>query len=100
MIQALNQEERVIEDLRKASKDKQRVEIKTIFIEYGAQSFFMFVFNVVFVVIVIMISAPKIISGIATLGTLIVFIQYIYRMVWPLMHLSENFMQMQRSFVS
>lgn len=100
MIQALNQEERVIEDLRKASKDKQRVEIKTSFIEYGAQSFFMFVFNVVFVVIVIMISAPKIISGIATLGTLIVFIQYIYRMVWPLMHLSENFMQMQRSFVS
>jgi len=51
-------------------------------------------------VIVIMISAPKIIAGIATLGTLIVFIQYIYRMVWPLMHLSENFMQMQRSFVS
>jgi ABC-type multidrug transport system fused ATPase/permease subunit len=60
----------------------------------------MFIFNVVFVVIVIMISAPKIIAGIATLGTLIVFIQYIYRMVWPLMHLSENFMQMQRSFVS
>jgi ABC-type multidrug transport system fused ATPase/permease subunit len=100
MIQALNQQKRVIEDLKVASKDKQRTEIKTSFIEYGAQSFFMFIFNVVFVVIVIMISAPKIIAGIATLGTLIVFIQYIYRMVWPLMHLSENFMQMQRSFVS
>ncbi|MDD2210798.1 MAG: ABC transporter ATP-binding protein [Candidatus Cloacimonetes bacterium] len=100
MIQALNQEERITEDLRQASKEKQHVEIKTSFIEYGAQSFFMFVFNVLFVVIVIMISAPKIIAGVATLGTLIVFIQYIYRMVWPLMHLSENFMQMQRSFVS
>jgi ATP-binding cassette subfamily B protein len=100
MIQALNQEPRIKEDLRQASLSKQRVEIKTSFIEYGTQSLFMFIFNVLFVVIVIMISAPKIIAGIATLGTLIVFIQYIYRMVWPLMHLSENFMQMQRSFVS
>ncbi|MCB5254503.1 MAG: ABC transporter ATP-binding protein [Candidatus Cloacimonadaceae bacterium] len=100
MIQALNQQERVIDDLSYASKDKKRTEVKTSFIEYGFQSLFMFIFNVLFVVIVIMISAPKIIAGVATLGTLIVFIQYIYRMVWPLMHLSENFMQMQRSFVS
>nr|MDK2851561.1 ATP-binding cassette, subfamily multidrug efflux pump [Candidatus Cloacimonadota bacterium] len=100
MIQALNQESKIKEDLRKASLEKQHVEIKTSFIEYGTQSLFMFIFNVLFVVIVIMITAPKIIAGIATLGTLIVFIQYIYRMVWPLMHLSENFMQMQRSFVS
>lgn len=100
MIQALNQEKRITEDLTFASKDKQRTEIKTSFIEYGTQSIFMFVFNVLFVIIVIMLSAPKIIAGVATLGTLIVFIQYINRMVWPLMHLSENFMQMQRSFVS
>ena len=100
MIQALNQEERVIDNLCQASKDKKRTEVKTSFIEYGFQSLFMFIFNVLFVVIVIMISAPKIIAGVATLGTLIVFIQYIYRMIWPLMHLSENFMQMQRSFVS
>ncbi|MDD3102894.1 MAG: ABC transporter ATP-binding protein [Candidatus Cloacimonetes bacterium] len=100
MIQALNQQERVIDDLSYASKDKKRTEVKTSFIEYGFQSLFMFIFNVLFVVIVIMVSAPKIIAGVATLGTLIVFIQYIYRMVWPLMHLSENFMQMQRSFVS
>ncbi len=100
MIQALNQQERVIDDLAFASKDKKRIEVKTSFIEYGFQSFFMFLFDVFFVVVVIMITAPKIIAGVATLGTLVVFIQYIYRMIWPLMHLSENFMQMQRSFVS
>lgn len=100
MIQALNQQNRILSDLEVASKAKKHIETKTSFIEYGAQSVFMFFFNVVFVVIVIMVSAPKIISGVATLGTLIVFIQYIYRMVWPLMHLSENVMQMQRSFVS
>lgn len=100
MIQALNQQGRILDDLETASLAKKRVETKTSFIEYGAQSFFMFIFNVLFVVIVILLSAPKIIAGVATLGTLIVFIQYIYRMVWPLMHLSENVMQMQRSFVS
>ncbi len=100
MIQALNQQTRITKDLESASRAKKHLETKTSFIEYGAQSFFMFFFNVLFVVIVIWISAPKIISGVATLGTLIVFIQYIYRMVWPLMHLSENVMQMQRSFVS
>ena len=100
MIQALNQQDRITKDLEAASRAKKNLETKTSFIEYGAQSFFMFFFNVLFVVIVIWISAPKIIAGVATLGTLIVFIQYIYRMVWPLMHLSENVMQMQRSFVS
>jgi len=100
MIQALNQQDRITKDLEVASRAKKNLETKTSFIEYGAQSFFMFFFNVLFVVIVIWISAPKIIAGVATLGTLIVFIQYIYRMVWPLMHLSENVMQMQRSFVS
>jgi ATP-binding cassette subfamily B protein len=50
--------------------------------------------------VIILISAPKIIAGVVTLGTLIVFIQYIYRMIWPLMHISENVMQIQRSFVS
>ncbi|HQQ67354.1 MAG TPA: ABC transporter ATP-binding protein [Candidatus Cloacimonadota bacterium] len=100
MIQALNQQTRITKDLESASRAKKNLETKTSFIEYGAQSFFMFFFNVLFVVIVIWISAPKIISGVATLGTLIVFIQYIYRMVWSLMHLSENVMQMQRSFVS
>lgn len=100
IIQALNQQNRVILDLEKASLDKKRVEVRTSFIEYGFQSLFLFIFNVLFVMLVIWISAPKIIVGLISLGTLIVFIQYIYKMIWPLMHLSENVMQMQRSFVS
>lgn len=100
MIQALNQEKRIYEDLRVASHEKQVLEVKTSFIHYGSQGFFEFTFNILFVIIVIMMSAPKILSGAASLGTLIVFIQYIFRMIWPIMHLGENVMQMQRSFVS
>ncbi|MDZ4120778.1 MAG: ABC transporter ATP-binding protein, partial [Candidatus Cloacimonadaceae bacterium] len=100
VIQVLNQQNRIIDDLNQASAAKKTLETRTSFIEYGTQGVFLFVFNVLFVIIIILISAPKIIAGIVTLGTLIIFIQYIYRMIWPLMHISENVMQIQRSFVS
>lgn len=100
MIQALNQEERVIEDLTNSSLDKRNLEIRTGILEYGTQSFFMFVFVEVFIIIVILTTAPRIITGAVSLGTLIVFTQYMIYLSWPLMHLSENFIQIQRSFVS
>ncbi len=100
MIQALNQEKRVYDDMAYASRDKLVLEVKANFIHYGSQGIFEFVFNVLFVVIVILATAPKIIAGAASLGTLVVFIQYIFRMIWPIMHLGENVIQMQRSFVS
>ncbi len=100
VIQLLNQQGRVIRELTAASASKKKLETRTSFIEYGSQGIFLFVFNVLFVIVIILISAPKIIAGVVTLGTLIVFIQYIYRMIWPLMHISENVMQIQRSFVS
>ena len=100
VIQALNQQQRVIKDIEAASAHKKALEARTQFIEYGSQSIFMFITNVLFVIVIIMISAPRIIAGVITIGTLIVFIQYIYQLIWPLMHISENIMQIQRSFVS
>jgi ATP-binding cassette subfamily B protein len=100
VIQALNQQQRVIKDLFRASASKLHLETRTSFTEYGSQSVFMFIFNVLFILLIIKVSAPKIILGAVTLGTLIVFVQYINRMIWPLMQISENVMQIQRSFVS
>ncbi|MBP8704667.1 MAG: ABC transporter ATP-binding protein [Candidatus Cloacimonas sp.] len=100
MIQALNQETKALQDVEKASLAKKKVEVHTQVIEYGSQSIFSFLVNVVFIIIVILISAPKIIAGTLTVGILIVFIQYIYQLVWPLMQISENVMQIQRSFAS
>jgi len=100
MIQALNQEKRALKDVEKASKEKKKIEVHTQMIEYSSQSIFSFMINVVFIIIVILVSAPKIIAGTLTVGILIVFIQYIYQLVWPLMQISENVMQIQRSFAS
>ena len=100
LVQVLNKEARVIRELELASASKKKLETQTSFIEYGSQGVFMFIFNVLFIIGIIKLSAPKIVVGAISLGTLIVFIQYMYRMIWPLMHISENVMQIQRSFVS
>lgn len=68
MIQALNQETKALQDVEKASLDKKKVEVHTQIIEYGSQSIFSFMINVVFIIIVILISAPKIIAGTLTVG--------------------------------
>ncbi|HOZ01598.1 MAG TPA: ABC transporter ATP-binding protein [Candidatus Syntrophosphaera sp.] len=100
IIQALNQQEKVYRDLKASSDDKYRLETRTSFIEYGSQSIFMLVFEVFFLILIIKLTAPSIIAGAVTIGTLIVFVDYIFRMIWPLMQISENVMQIQRAFVS
>jgi len=100
VIQALNQQQKAYLDLKAASTEKYRLETRTSFTEYGSQSFFIFIFDLLFIVLVIRLTAPRIIAGVATLGTLIVFVDYIYRLIWPLMQISENVMQIQRAFVS
>ncbi len=100
IIQALNQQKKVFEDLKAASTDKYRLETRTSFTEYGSQSLFMLIFEVLLLVVIIKLTAPRIIAGTVTLGTLIVFVDYFFRMIWPLMQISENVMQIQRAFVS
>lgn len=100
IIQVLNQQQKAYSQLFKSSRAKKILETKASFIEYGMQGVFLFVFNVLFVIIIIKVSAPKIILGVMTIGTLFIFIQYMSRLIWPLMNISENVMQIQRAFVS
>ncbi len=100
VIQVLNQQKKVFQQLFDSSRKKRNLDTKASFIEYSMQSFFLFVFNVLFIIIIIKTSAPKIIAGVMTIGTLLIFIQYISRLIWPLMNISENVMQIQRAMVS
>jgi len=100
VVQTLNREDCIIDRLRVSSEKKKRFEIKTSFIEYSASSSFLFVFNVGLVALIILITSPKIIGGLVSIGTLFVFIQYISRLIWPLLQISEDVMQVQRAFVS
>ncbi len=100
VIQTLNRQENIVERLRESSEKKKRFEIRTSFIEYSSSSSFLFVFNVGVVALIIVVTSPKIIGGLVSIGTLFVFIQYISRVIWPLLQISENVMQMQRAFAS
>ncbi|HOD17209.1 MAG TPA: ABC transporter ATP-binding protein [Candidatus Cloacimonadota bacterium] len=100
VIQLLNQQKKAEKLLFQSSRAKRNLDAKASFIEYGMEGIFLFLFNVVFVIMIIKFSAPKIIIGTMTIGTLFVFIQYIQRLIWPLMSISENVMQIQRAFVS
>jgi ATP-binding cassette, subfamily B, multidrug efflux pump len=100
IIQLFNQQKKITSDLFKSSNEKKNVDIKASFVEYGFQGVFFFVFNILFVILIILLSAPKIIAHTMTIGTLIVFTQYIARVIWPLMNISENITNIQRAFVS
>ncbi|MCF7911579.1 MAG: ABC transporter ATP-binding protein/permease [Candidatus Cloacimonetes bacterium] len=100
IVQIFNKQSDVRAKLDKASASKRDLETRTGFLEYGVQGFFIFVVNTALLGLVIVMLAPKIIDGTYTIGSLIVFTQYIMRITWPLIQLLENFMQMQRSFVS
>jgi len=100
IVQIFNREKDVIARMDTVSAAKMRIETKTGFLEYGVQGFFIFVVNTALLGLVIVMLAPKIIDGTYTIGSLIIFTQYIMRITWPLIQLLENLMQVQRSFVS
>jgi len=100
VIQLFNRQQYFLNKVSETSQARKRVELRASFLEYSTQGFFILLFEIVFVVVIILMTAPKILAGVMTIGSLIVFIQYISRIIYPLMNLSENAMQVQRSFVS
>ena len=100
IVQIFNRQNEVIAKIDEASAAKRDLETRTGFLEYGVEGFFIFVVNTALLGLVILLLAPKIIEGTYTIGSLIIFTQYIMRITWPLIQLLENLMQVQRSFVS
>ncbi|HOE90828.1 MAG TPA: ABC transporter ATP-binding protein, partial [Candidatus Cloacimonadota bacterium] len=86
--------------ISKDSKEKQIIDTKSSFIEYGLWGFFDFVIQTVFIITIILLTVPKVLNHVATIGTLLIFIQYSVRLFWPIMQITENINQIQRAFVS
>ncbi|HPY95900.1 MAG TPA: ABC transporter ATP-binding protein [Candidatus Cloacimonadota bacterium] len=100
IVQLFNQQERVASLINKDSKEKQIIDTKSSFIEYGLWGFFDFVIQTVFIITIILLTVPKVLNHVATIGTLLIFIQYSVRLFWPIMQITENINQIQRAFVS
>ncbi|MEO0233883.1 MAG: ABC transporter ATP-binding protein [candidate division WOR-3 bacterium] len=100
VIQLFNKEEKIKNIVEMKSKEKFNVETKTSFIEYSFWSLQTFFVETLFIIIVILLISPKIFSGVLTVGTLVIFIQYGLRLFEPIMQIAENFNMFQRAFVS
>jgi len=100
IVQLFNQQQKAVEYIDEKSKAKQKNDTKAQFIEYAAWGVNDFLISTVFIVIIILLVSPKILEEVMTIGSLVIFIQYSGRLVWPLFQISENLNQFQRAFVS
>ena len=100
IVQIFNKRKIVENIVNKKSEEKKKQETKAAFYEYSFWSVYSFLIETMFIVLVILLTTPKIFAGLMTLGTLIVFIQYGRRMFEPIIMISETFNMIQRAFVS
>jgi len=100
VIQTFHKQDEAINIVEKESADKKKIETKAAFLEYSVEGFFLFLIEYFLLILIIILIVPQIFEGTKSIGTLIIFSQYINRIVWPLIQLLENVMQIQRSMVS
>ncbi|MBI9031049.1 ABC transporter ATP-binding protein [bacterium] len=100
VIQTFHKEDEAISIVEKTSAEKKLIETKASFLEYSVEGFFLFLIEYFMFILVIVLIVPQIFDGTKSIGTLIIFSQYINRIIWPLIQLLENVMQIQKSMVS
>lgn len=100
VIQTFHKEDEAINIVEKTSAEKKQIETKASFLEYSVEGFFLFLIEYFLLILIIVLIVPQIFAGTKSIGTLIIFSQYINRIIWPLIQLLENVMQIQKSMVS
>jgi ATP-binding cassette, subfamily B, multidrug efflux pump len=100
VVQAFNRQALAEHILDVKSIEKRQVETRSQFYEYSLWGVLSFMIETVFIILVILLSVPKILNHAMTLGALVVFVQYSGRLFWPLLQVAENINQFQRAFVS
>lgn len=100
VIQTFHKENEAIKIVEKTSAEKKDIETKASFLEYSVEGFFLFLIEYFLLIMIIILIVPQIFEGTKSIGTLIIFSQYINRIIWPLIQLLENVMQIQKSMVS
>ena len=99
VIQQFNYQPRARERLQEVNLGKYRIEVPTQFFEYGFWGVFM-LGEIIAIIIVLTIGVRGVFAGTVTVGVLVLFIEYIRQMFFPIMQLSEQINFLQRSLVS
>jgi ATP-binding cassette subfamily B protein len=100
VIRAYSREQQVSERLSSYNHHRYRAELNASFAEYGFWSVFSFVTEILFVGVVLYFGIQGVLSGEMSLGTLVMLLECIRQMVYPLMSFSENFQEIQKAAVA
>lgn len=99
VIQQYNYVPRARQRMHKVNLGKYRIDIRTQVTDYGFWSLFIFS-EPLAVMIVLGVAGLKIAAGTMTIGTLMMFFDYIRRMFQPIQQLSEQLNFIQRGMIS
>jgi len=99
LLQAFGRERDSVREMKALNDEKFRVSLRAEWLAVGLFQA-LFFFEVVGIVAVLWIGGRWVLQGILTLGTLIMFIEYIRRLFEPVMRLSEQLGVMQRAIAA
>ncbi len=99
IIQQFNYQKRARERMNEVNMGKFKVEVPAMFMEYGFWGAFLYG-EIVALIIVLVIGIQQVFAGITTIGILVLLIEYVRQMFWPIMQLSEQLNQIQRGLIS
>lgn len=99
VIQQFNYEERARQRMKQVNLGKYHVEVPAMYFEYSFWGAFLYG-EIIAIIIVLIIGVRGVFAGTVTVGVLVLFIEYIRQMFWPIMQLSEQLNFIQRALVS
>jgi len=100
IVKVFNRTKWAIGSLDQTGKAKKDVDVKTSMIEYAAMSALDSLVGPVFIVALLLLYSPKVLSGGMTLGTLLLFFEYGSALLRPVVQIAESLRSMQQSRTS
>ncbi len=100
IVKVFNRTKWAIDSLDQTGKAKKDVDVKTSMIEYAAMSALDSLVGPVFIVALLLLYSPKVLSGGMTLGTLLLFFEYGSALLRPVVQIAESLRSMQQSRTS
>lgn len=100
IVKVFNRTKWAVGSLDQTGKAKKDVDVKTSMIEYAAMSALDSLVGPVFIVALLLLYSPKVLSGGMTLGTLLLFFEYGSALLRPVVQIAESLRSMQQSRTS
>ncbi|MCE5257116.1 MAG: ABC transporter ATP-binding protein/permease [Spirochaetaceae bacterium] len=100
IVKVFNRAKWAADSLEQTGKEKKDVDIKTSMFEYSAMSALDSLVGPIFIVALIVLYSPKILSGGMSLGTLVLFFEYGSALLRPVVQIAESIRSMQQSKTS